>query len=510
MITYTNNFGCTKTATVIVNALPSITGSFSVCLGFTTQLVGSATAATTTPWVSATPAFATVSSTGLVKGISGGMSVMTYTNSLGCKTSATVTVNALPVITGTLKVCLGSTVQLTGSGTAAVTNPWISATPIIASVSKTGLVTGIAPGTSIITYTTIEGCKKTAIITVSTLPTTNTAITVCMGTTTLITAATTTPWISAGTAFATISSAGLITWVTAGTNVYSYTNNEGCTNTLTFIVDPVPTITGPLTVCTGSTIQLTGSAEAATTTPWVSATPKVATVSSTGLIKGISAGTSVITYTTFAGCKATTTVAVNTTPTISGTLSVCSGSFTQLTGSATAATTNPWISANPDVATVSNKGLVMGIAAGTSVITYTNSKGCTKIATVTVNALPAIAGTLTVCGGFTSQLTGSVTAATTTPWISATTAVATISSTGLVTGVTEGTSVITYTNSLGCKTTASVTANAAPTITGTLAVCAGSATQLIGSVTAAVTSPWKSASPAIATVSDAGLVTGVV
>jgi uncharacterized protein YjdB len=88
--------------------------------------------------------------------------------------------------------------------------------------------------------------------------------------------------------------------------------------------------------------------------------------------------------------------------------------------------------------------------------------------------------------------------------------VATISSTGLVTGVTEGTSVITYTNSLGCKTTASVTANAAPTITGTLAVCAGSATQLIGSVTAAVTSPWKSASPAIATVSDAGLVTGVV
>ena len=36
---------------------------------------------------------------------------------------ATVTVNALPNITGTLNVCTGSTTQLTGSGTPAVSSP---------------------------------------------------------------------------------------------------------------------------------------------------------------------------------------------------------------------------------------------------------------------------------------------------------------------------------------------------------------------------------------------------
>jgi len=67
------------------------------------------------------------------------------------------------------------------------------------------------------------------------------------------------------------------------------------------------------------------------------------------------------------------------------------------------------------VATVNNSGLVTGVTAGTCIISYTNTcnSGNTTTATVTVYDLPAITGTLTVCSGSTTQLTGSGTAAST-------------------------------------------------------------------------------------------------
>ena len=117
----------------------------------------------------------------------------------------------------------------------------------------------------------------------------------------------------------------------------------------------------------------------------VSSTPSVATISSTGLVTGVSAGTSTITYTNSNGCQQTATVTVNALPTITGTLGVCVGLTTQLTGSATAATSNAWVSSAPSVATISSTGLVTGVSAGTSTITYTNSNGCLITATVTVN-----------------------------------------------------------------------------------------------------------------------------
>lgn len=157
---------CTGSIKIMVNALPTITGTLSICIGSTTQLTGSGTAAGSNPWVSATPSVATVSAAGLVTGVSAGSSVITYTNNNGCQKTATVTVNALPTITGTLSMCVGFTTQLTGSGTPAISNAWVSATPSVATVSTTGLVTGVSAGTSIITYTDSNGCQKTATVTV--------------------------------------------------------------------------------------------------------------------------------------------------------------------------------------------------------------------------------------------------------------------------------------------------------------------------------------------------------
>ncbi|HEX9152640.1 MAG TPA: Ig-like domain-containing protein, partial [Flavobacterium sp.] len=176
----------------------------------------------------------------------------------------------------------------------------------------------------------------------------------------------------------------------AGDKTITYSSADGtCTTTETIVVKALPTITGTLSVCVGSTTQLTGSATAASSNPWVSASPGVATIDNDGLVTGIAAGTSVITYTNSDGCQKTATVTVNALPTITGTLTICVGSTTQLTGSGSPASSNPWVSASPGVATVSNSGLVTGISAGTAVITYTNSNGCQKTATVTVNANPA-------------------------------------------------------------------------------------------------------------------------
>ena len=105
-------------------------------------------------------------------------------------------------------------------------------------------------------------------------------------------------------------------------------------------------------------------------------------------------------------------------------------------------------------------------ASGNVVCSATNATSeNVSVGTATVNALPSISGTLTVCVGATTQLTGSATAAVSSAWVSATTGVATISDTGLVTGQSSGTSLITYTNSNGCIITSTVTVNALPSIT---------------------------------------------
>jgi gliding motility-associated-like protein len=633
----------TATMTITVNPLPTITGVAAVCEKATLQLTGNGTAATTNPWVSSNSAVATVSNSGLVTGVSAGTTTITYTNNNGCLKTESITVNALPTITGNTVLCLNTTSQLTGSPTAATTNPWVSANTTIATISNTGLVTARAFGTSVITYQNSLGCSNAATINVSSpvtptfnqvpaicsgepltaLPTTSnnsvngtwspalnkTATTTytftpsagqCANTTTMTitvnplptisggtsvcekatlqltgngTAATTNPWISSNTNVATISNSGLLTSLSAGTTIITYTNNNGCSNTTTITVNsPVtptftqvsaicsgaslsalpttssnsvpgtwtpainntatttytftpnsgecanaaamtitvnsnPTILGGTSVCIGNKLEFVGSGTPATSNPWISSNTSSATVSNTGLVTGISAGTSIVTYSDVNGCKATRSVTVNSNPTISGgDKPICNDVTLQLTGSVTAATINPWVSSNTSVATISNSGLVTALSDGTTTITYSNSNACSVTKSITVNSLPTINGGESVCKDATLQLTGTATAATTNPWVSSKTAVATISNTGLVTGVTAGTTTITYTNNNGCSTTASITVNALPTITGNTVLCLNTISQLTGSPTAATSNPWISANTSIATITSEGLV----
>ncbi|MEZ0610583.1 Ig-like domain-containing protein [Fibrella sp. WM1] len=94
-------------------------------------------------------------------------------------------------------------------------------------------------------------------------------------------------------------------------------------------------------------------------------------------------------------------ITVNPLPTLAGG-ELCVGSTITLTGSGTPAASTPYISGNTAVATVTNGGVVTGIAAGTATITYTDNNGCSVATTVTVKAL-AINATPTICNPTTNQ-----------------------------------------------------------------------------------------------------------
>ncbi len=214
-------------------------------------------------------------------------------------------------------------------------------------------------------------------------------------------------------------------------------------------------------VCVGSTITLTPS----TGGTWSSSDNLLATVTDEGVVTGMAVGTVTFTFTeTATGCSNTSSdITVNSLPTISGTLSVCAGSITTLSGSGISASTNPWTSSNTAVATVNASGEVTGVSAGTADITYTDINGCQTNVAVTVNSLPTISGTLSVCAGSIITLSGSGISASTYPWTSSNTAVATVNVSGEVTGVSAGTADITYTDNNGCQTNVTVTVNSLPT-----------------------------------------------
>jgi hypothetical protein len=178
----------------------------------------------------------------------------------------------------------------------------------------------------------------------------------------------------------------------------------------------------------------------------------------------------------------------------SGTVNVCEGSTIQMFN---ATSGGVWSSNNSANVTVNGTGLVTGVsaAAQTSLnisYTVTNSNGCVTTVNRTVNviALPTITSATSVCIGNTFNLTPNTGGS----WISNNAAIASVTSTGSVTGLAAGSATFTFTNSAapGCsKTTPVVTVTAKPTATinsVNTSVCAGAPTNITGTVTA--TGAW--------------------
>ena len=139
---------------IFCGTLP-ITGTTTVCGGATVTL-SDATAGGT--WSSSTPTIATVGAAGVVTGVSGGTTTISYTSS-GCTVTTVVTVNPAPNA-GTISsadtiVCVGSTISASDGATGGT---WGSTNTAFASVTASGVVNGIAPGIDTITYSVTNGC----------------------------------------------------------------------------------------------------------------------------------------------------------------------------------------------------------------------------------------------------------------------------------------------------------------------------------------------------------------
>jgi hypothetical protein len=184
-------------------------------------------------------------------------------------------------------------------------------------------------------------------------------------------------------------------------------------------------------------------------------------VNSTGVVTGVSGGTSTIFYAQTNGCGTiATTLVIFVDPlpvvdTITGITTVCAGSSILLNDLTPWGT---WSSSAVSIATVSNTGIVAGLNTGTATISYSVTNGCGTVSalkTITVNTIPvpgAITGADSVCPGHTITLSDALPGGV---WGTDFATIAHVTNTGVVTGVATGADTIRYyvTNSCGSAST---------------------------------------------------------
>jgi len=287
------------TITVLCSAPGTVTGSLAVCVGATTTLTASASAGT---WSSSDNTKATVTSGGVVTGVAAGTANITYNIGSPCggvSAFATVTVNALPVVTGTQNVCTGLTTALTP---APAGGTWTSSDNTMATVDPTGTVTGVGVGVPNITYVRpVTGCRSVTPVTVNLQPA---AIggpgSVCTGQSVSLTETTAGgAWSSTVPGVASVSGTGSVLGVSSGSAFINYTMPSGCASTVPMAVNPLPAlIGGPSAGCTGQTTDLTDATSGGT---WSSTNAAVASVLG-GVVSGLTAGSTNIVYTLPGGC----------------------------------------------------------------------------------------------------------------------------------------------------------------------------------------------------------------
>lgn len=384
------------------------------------------------------------------------------------------------VVPASASVCPGATISLTNP--TATGGTWVSGNLAVATVNPlTGVVTSVSAGTAIISYSESNPCggviaTATATVTVNPFPPAIGGITnVCTGfSTTLSDASAGGTWTASNTNVSIAAGTGVVTGVIAGSSTITYTLPTGCSTTTGFTINSQPAaITGIMNTCPGLTTALGDLSPSGT---WTSSSTTTATVGAgSGVVTGIAAGTTNISYTLGTGCFSTATVTVNPAPaSIGGINNVCVGYTTTLTDATPGGT---WTSSNPTLASVGlASGVVSGFATGGSpTITYTlGITGCRATIPIVVNPLPGpITGSGNVCVGATTTLSSTGIGS----WSSGSTSTATVGAgSGVVTGVTPGTTVITYTLITGCNISIPMIVNPVPTaytVTGGGNYCAG-------------------------------------
>ncbi|MCB9071529.1 MAG: PKD domain-containing protein [Prevotellaceae bacterium] len=490
--------GCKNRAykTIQVNALPtvSISGPTEVCIGGTVSLVANGGVgflwddplAKTTKTLTVKPLVTT-----------------TYTCQIsdanGCMSIASHTVNVTPALTPTIsginQICVGGNTILTAYP-AGASYEWNN--------NATTRSITVSPGvtTDYTVIVTKDGCTASATqtITVNQKPTPQIAgqNTICRGEMTTLTASAVEPgsysylW-NTGATTADIQVAPL---TTTSYSVTVTNQTTGCSNSTTQIVtvdaSANPTISGPATVCSGSSITLTASAGASHL--W---DDDLASGSQSIDVSPTSDRIYTVWVTNAAGCtySATHSVTVTDAPgtIISGIHTICKGGSTTLTAPAgdsyswSNGSTQPSITVTP----ASTTDYYVDVTKGSCVVRATQQ--------VTVNEpIPAtITGLNSICGNASTGITLTASAGTdylwstgeTTPSISVSPASSTVYS-------------VTVTDNNGCTSNASHLVSVTPlpnlTITGATTVCEGNPIVLtVSGAPAGSTYLWSDATNAV-------------
>ena len=352
--------------------------------------------AKTVTYTTSNKAVATVSSTGVVKGVKAGTAVITANCGNATATcKVTVKTSTVKFTKTSTTVYTGKTVTVKATATPSATVKYTSSNTKIATVNaSTGVVKGIKAGTVTITATTSTGLKTTCKVTVktSTVKFTKTSTTVYTGKTVTV-KATATPsatvkYTSSNTKIATVNaSTGVVKGIKAGTVTITATTSTGLKTTckVTVKAPSVKFAKKSAVVYKGKTATVKATLAGVSSVTYKSSNTKIATVNSkTGTVKGIKAGTVTITATS-GKLKATYKLTVKN-PTFTLTKSsatIAKGKTTTIKSKAAPASKVTYISSNKKVATVTSKGVVKGIRKGKATITV-KCNGITKKFVVTV------------------------------------------------------------------------------------------------------------------------------
>jgi trimeric autotransporter adhesin len=296
---------CYRTDTITIRPLPSaITpANVVICQGGIDTFAASPAGGV---WSSNNTAIAVIDTTGIVTATGPGTTYISYSMATGCYQIAQIYVEpASPIVPSQAIICTGKTVTFTNTGTGgtwSVSNSTVASTSIGAFTLS---ATGIAPGTTTLTYSFPGGCSRTAVVTVNPSPAAITGIPqVCAHDTTSLSdtsAGGTGTWSSNAPAYAMVSSAGIVTGITGGTATISYTIPNGCFASIVVTVFALPNagvIVGTDSVCIGNDATQLNNIPG---NPglWYSSNTALLTIdAATGVVNALSAGTAVVTYRT--------------------------------------------------------------------------------------------------------------------------------------------------------------------------------------------------------------------
>ncbi len=590
-----------RTGSATINVLGTPAASVALVVPGDTIPVGVEVQATATPldasgnaltdrtiaYQSANPSVATVTSTGVVKGISGGSTTISaiVDGKFGSKrvsvgtrraTSLVVSPQAPSVSVGMQSQLTAKVLDQAGIEIIGQTFSWSSGSQTIATVSASGLVSGISTGS-----TTIAASSNglSASVTLNVVSGSVASVQISPSTVSLVLGATPVPltasafdasgtalpgrvatWSTQNPTVASVNSSGLVSAIGAGSTTVT-ASIEGKSSSVTVNVGvapaaPVASVTVTLANPALSVGQQTQGVAVLKDAQgnvlnraitWSSLDTAVAKVSGSGVVTAYAGGTVAI-MARSEGVSGSASLTVNTpsptavaqilldVPTQDLVLGQSIQSVVTLKdaqGNTLVGRTITYSTENSSIVTVSATGVIKGVGVGAAKVTA-SSGGVSVVETFRVTAPPQTLTSITITPGSASLSIGQTTQASATgkdsqgttvtssyTWTTTNPAVATVSSTGMVSAMGPGATTIKAVAS-GVTGSMSVSVSSTPASVASVSVALPSnisiggtaqasavAKDASGNVLGGKTITWTSATSSIASVSSSGLVTGL-